>query len=211
MIYQSINQAVFARVPLGTRSVLDIGCGGGVFGAALKQAHRCEVVGVTHSAAEAAVARQLLDRVEVVDLNNADLGALGRHDCVVCSHVLEHLIDPQQVLMSLQACLEPGGTLIVALPNALFWKQRWQFLRGRFRYTNGGLMDRTHLRFFDWTTAASLLQGAGYRVTLSAADGVFPLASRFGTTLGRSISRVALARWPGVFGVQFVLSARPIA
>jgi 2-polyprenyl-3-methyl-5-hydroxy-6-metoxy-1,4-benzoquinol methylase len=187
--------------------VLDVGCGGGAFGTALKAAWPCEVVGVTYSQAEAAVAGQALDHVEVVDLNLAELATLGRFDCVVCSHVLEHLVDPLQVLGRLQACLCPGGTLVVALPNILFWKQRAQFMRGRFRYAEGGLMDRTHLRFYDWNTAAQLLVDAGYQVRTRSADGVFPLASRLGATLGSACNRAALRRWPGFFGVQFVLTA----
>ena len=62
MIYQSINQAVFERIPKGTRSLLDVGCGGGVFGAAVKAARPCEVVGVTYSEAEAVQARQRLNQ-----------------------------------------------------------------------------------------------------------------------------------------------------
>jgi len=53
MIYQSTNQAVFRRIPTGARRILDVGCGGGAFGAALKAARPCTVVGVTYSEAEA--------------------------------------------------------------------------------------------------------------------------------------------------------------
>lgn len=205
MIYQSVNQAVFRRIPTTTRRLLDIGCGGGVFGAAVKAALPCAVVGVTYSEAEAQQARERLDRVEVVDLNHGDLSALGQFDCIVCSHVLEHLQDPQQVLTQLQRCLTPGGTLLVALPNVLFWKQRLQFLRGRFRYTDGGLMDRTHLRFFDGHSAASLVRSSGFNVRECAADGIFPLSRLLGRTLSAWVDRHALSLFPGVFGVQFVL------
>ena len=93
MIYQSVNQAVFARVPPATRRLLDVGCGGGVFGAAVKATRPCTVVGVTYSEMEAQLARERLDRVEVADLHHGDLSALGEFDCIVCSHVLEHLTD----------------------------------------------------------------------------------------------------------------------
>ena len=205
MIYQSVNQAVLQRIPAGTRSLLDIGCGGGVFGAAVKALMPCLVVGVTHSDAEAVQARQHLDRVEVADLNHFDPTELGLFDCIVCSHVLEHLLDPPQVLSRLRACLRPTGRLLVALPNVLFWKQRLQFLRGRFRYTDGGLMDCTHMRFFDWDSAASLVRESGFEVCERAAEGVFPLSRVFGQPVSTSINQRALSRFPGVFGVQFVL------
>lgn len=209
MIYQSVNQAVLQRIPAGTRSLLDIGCGGGVFGAAVKSVLSCSVAGVTHSDAEAGLARQQLDRVEVADLNRFDPAGLGRFDCIVCSHVLEHLLDPQQVLSNLRGCLEPAGTLVVALPNVLFWKQRAQFLRGRFRYTEGGLMDRTHVRFFDWESAASLVRESGFEVIERTADGIFPLSWVTGQRLSKWINQRALSVLPGMFGVQFVLVAKP--
>ena len=211
MIYQSINQAVFRHVPAGTRTLLDIGCGGGVFGAAVKAAMPCRVVGVTYSEAEAHQARQRIDQVEVADLNGYEPGALGKFDCIVCSHVLEHLLHPGQVLARLRACLQPGGSLIVALPNVLFWKQRLEFLLGRFEYTEGGLMDRTHVRFFDWDSAQRLIRDAGFVVRESSADGCVPLSRRFGATLSKSIDRTGLARLPGVFGFQFVFRCEAVA
>jgi SAM-dependent methyltransferase len=211
MIYQSINQAIFERIPAGTRTLLDVGCGGGVFGAAVKSARDCTVVGVTYSEAEAVQARERLDRVEVADLNDFEPAGLGTFDCIVCSHVLEHLQDPLQVLSRLLACVAPGGMLLVALPNVLFWKQRLDFLRGRFRYTEGGLMDRTHVRFFDWYSADQLVRDAGFEVIERVADGVFPLSRLFGSALSGRINRAALRQFPGLFGVQFVLHAVPAA
>jgi SAM-dependent methyltransferase len=205
MIYESVNPAVLQRIPARTRTLLDVGCGGGVFGAAVKAAMPCTVVGVTYSEAEAGHARRGLDRVVVADLNDFDPTPLGEFDCIVCSHVLEHLQAPQQVLQRLRACLQPGGRLVVALPNVLFWKQRLQFLAGRFRYTDGGLMDRTHVRFFDWQGADELVRDAGFAVVTRQADGGFPLSRRLGARLSAVIDRWALRRFPGLFGFQFVL------
>jgi SAM-dependent methyltransferase len=191
--------------------LLDIGCGGGVFGAAVKTTMPCTVVGVTWSEAEARQARQMIDRVEVADLNDYEPQKLGEFDCIVCAHVLEHLLNPQQVLARLRACLRPGGSLIVALPNVLFWKQRIQFLLGRFEYTEGGLMDRTHVRFYDWDSAERLIRDAGYVVRERCADGGVPLSRRFGAALSMSIDRTGLRHFPGVFGFQFVLRCEAIA
>jgi len=211
MIYQSINSAVLGSVPYGTQTLLDIGCGGGAFGAAVKATMPCSVVGVTYSEAEGRLARQNLDHVAVADLNHFDPTSLGQFDCIVCSHVLEHLHEPQQVLARLRACLNPGGRLLVALPNVLFWKQRLQFMRGRFSYTDGGLMDRTHVRFFDWNSAEQLVHEAGFRTIHRHADGGFPLSRLVGPVLGKLIDRWALSRHPGLFGFQFVLSCEAAA
>lgn len=212
MIYQSVNPAVLRRVSGSARNVLDVGCGGGALGAALKALRpQVEVTGITGSEAEAREAGLRLDRVVLADLNRFDPAGLGTFDCIVCSHVLEHLLDPGQLLERLRPCLRSDGVLVVALPNVLHWKQRFEFLRGRFRYSEGGLMDRTHYRFYDWITAPQLMTDAGFDVIEQAADGGFPLSRKLGPVLARSIDRGAVARFPGLFGFQFVFSAMPAA
>jgi len=203
-IYESVNPAVLAKIPMGARNLLDIGCGSGALGAAAKRRGELQVTGVTHSAVEATMARQHIDAVVLADLNAFDPLPLGCFDCIVCSHVLEHLGDPDEVLRRLRELLSPGGVLVVALPNVLFWKQRLQFARGRFRYADGGLMDRTHVRFFDWDTAAELIEQAGFVIVERVADGGLPLSSRFGRRGSQMLDGIALRRFPGLFGFQFV-------
>ena len=209
MIYQSLNLPVLRMVPTSSRRVLDIGCGGGMMGAWLKEHRGCEVTGITNSDAEAEAARRCLDRVIVADLNHLELDDRDRFDCVICSHVLEHLIEPQHLLRSLQSVLSPVGMLVVALPNVTFWRQRLLLLGGRFAYTDGGIMDRTHLRFFDWEGARALLESSGFDVERRFATGSVPGSRHFGPTLARRIDSVGLSRMPGLFGFQFVLRGQP--
>jgi SAM-dependent methyltransferase len=209
LIYSSVNPAVFDRIPSTARSVLDIGCGDGTLGRALKQRAACEVTGVTFSAEEARRAAEVIDRVQCVDLESADLSALGSFDAVVCSHVLEHLRDPRRLLVRLRANVAPEGLLVVALPNPMFWRQRLAFTAGRFRYTKGGLMDDTHLRFFDWVTARELVESAGFRIIDAMADGGWPGSRFVPRVLGQTLDRLATSARPGLFGTQFVFRARP--
>jgi SAM-dependent methyltransferase len=207
LIYGAVNLAVAARVPETARRVLDLGCGNGALGAHLKRRPGREVVGVTFSEEEAQSAKTRLDEVLVCDLDEFDATALGEFDCIVCSHVLEHLTRPEELLRRLRGSLSAGGVLVVALPNVLYWRQRLDFLRGRFEYTDGGLMDRTHYRFYSWKTARALLKGCGYALVASEADGGFPL-SRYVPVFGRALDRAALQLGPGVFGVQFIVVSR---
>jgi SAM-dependent methyltransferase len=210
LIYGAVNLAVAARVPATARRVLDLGCGDGALGAHLKRQRAREVVGVTFSREEAQAAAPRLDEVLVRDLNDFDADGLGEFDCVVCSHVLEHLTRPEELLRRLRGSLSAGGVLVVALPNALYWRQRLNFLRGRFEYTDGGLMDRTHYRFYDWKTARALLKDCGYALVTSEADGGFPL-SRYVPVLGPALDHAALRLGPGMFGVQFIVVSRSAA
>ncbi len=207
MIYGSINPPVFSRIPRTAERILDVGCGDGTLARAIRAEWPAKVSGITHSAEEAGRARAVLESVWVTDLNRFEGEGLGRFDCVVCSHVLEHLVDPWQLLRLLRRHLNPGGTLLVALPNLLFWRNRLALLAGRFRYTEGGLMDQTHCKFFDWQTAAELVEQAGFTAVERVADGAWP-GSHFLGPLRAPLDSLALRAAPGLFGWQFVVVGR---
>jgi SAM-dependent methyltransferase len=207
--YRALNLPVFEAIPKSSRRILDLGCGTGSLGRAIKARQMAEVTGVTFSTTEASEARFHLDKVIVSDLNSFKPTDLGLFDCIICSHVLEHLYWPAEVLRSVSPALDPGGRLIVALPNPLVWRQRARFLCGQFRYTDGGLMDQTHFRFFDWSAARALVVESGFGEVLASADGGFPL-SRFLPGVGPWFNRLALWAAPGLFGWQFVIVAEPL-
>ncbi|HEV7398536.1 MAG TPA: class I SAM-dependent methyltransferase [Pyrinomonadaceae bacterium] len=208
IVYGAVNEPVLAQVPEHAERILDIGCGSGALGRRLKQKRACHVTGITYCESEAEAARQHLDEVLVCDLNSFRFPGTEKFDCIVCSHVLEHLNEPHKLLSQMHAVFAPRGTLIVALPNVLFWQQRLKFLQGNFEYTDGGLMDRTHYRFFDWRSARELLLTNGFVIDRSQADGSFPL-SRFLPVAGSFLNRFALRVSPGFFGFQFVFVAHP--
>lgn len=203
MIYEALNFPVLSRVPRAVRRVLDLGCGSGALGRRIKERISCEVVGVTNSESEASIAARHLDRVLVRDLNAFEPQEVGAFDCVIGSHVLEHLYEPERLLKLLHQSLSTDGELIIALPNVLHWRQRLEFLRGRFKYTDGGLMDRTHYRFFDWEAAQELLISSGYEIKETTSGGGFPL-SRYLARLGAGLDSAALKISPGLFGHQFI-------
>lgn len=208
LTYGSVNEAVLAALPRHARRILDVGCGTGVLGAKLKELDASRfVAGITHSEAEAFEARNVLDQVLVENLETSRFDEIGAFDCIVCSHVLEHLRNPAQVLTRLRGALAAGGTVLVALPNVLYWRQRLRFAAGHFQYTAGGVMDSTHVVFFDWITAQQLIADAGLRLLSSTADGGFP-GSRFFGPVGELLDSVSLRLAPGLVGTQFVLVAQ---
>jgi 2-polyprenyl-3-methyl-5-hydroxy-6-metoxy-1,4-benzoquinol methylase len=110
--YHALNRPVLDVIPTSACRILDLGCGTGSLGRAIKARQTAEVIGVTYSTKEAEEARFHLDRVIVSDLNTSTPTDIGQFDCIVCSHVLEHLCFPADVLRSLHPVLDPSGQLL---------------------------------------------------------------------------------------------------
>lgn len=191
-------------------SILDLGCGAGS-NLALLADRGHEVVGLTISSAEAEACAGRGLRVVVADLVDELPFADSSFDGVVMSHVLEHIAEPAMLLRRARALLRPNGRVFAAIPNVLYYKQRFEFLRGHFEYADSGLLDRTHLRFFDFDSALALISEAGFEVVDTAVDGGVPslgLRRRLPGFWGR-LDTAGLGRFPGLFGYQFVIEARP--
>jgi 2-polyprenyl-3-methyl-5-hydroxy-6-metoxy-1,4-benzoquinol methylase len=192
--------------------VLDCGCGAGD-NARILAARGFQVTGITLSEGEGAAARANCERVLIADLEvglPSDVG--DGFSVVLMSHVLEHLVDPTAVLRDARRVLSPDGFLAVALPNVLVYPNRARLVSGRFDYTDAGIMDETHVRFYTFETGAALLQRCGWQVTHASADGAFPLwrlRRALPTRFARALDVAACAWYPGLFGFQLLFLARP--
>ena len=162
--YENPREELQRHVPTDARRVLDLGCASGALGAALK-ARGATVVGIERDPAYAAAARERLDEVVQADLESFDPTTLGRFDVLVAGDVLEHLVDPWSVLRRFAAIVEPGGTVVVSLPNVRHWETLFAIgVQGRFPRRNEGVFDATHLRWFTLHDAWSLVDQAGLEV-----------------------------------------------
>jgi 2-polyprenyl-3-methyl-5-hydroxy-6-metoxy-1,4-benzoquinol methylase len=80
------------------------------------------------------------------------------------SEVLEHLVDPWSVLRKLHPLLKHGALVLSGSPNVAHYRTVLMLLRGDWKLTDSGLMDRTHLRWFTPMTYARLFEETGYEV-----------------------------------------------
>ena len=107
-----------ALVPETARRVLDIGCGAGRLGEAIKQRQQAKVSGIELDADAAAAARERLDHVWAGDIEELDLEIPpGSFDAIVCADVLEHLREPARVLERLREWLAPTAASSPASPT----------------------------------------------------------------------------------------------
>jgi 2-polyprenyl-3-methyl-5-hydroxy-6-metoxy-1,4-benzoquinol methylase len=210
------NSAVVGLVPQSARTVLDVGCGAGANARLLLQRNAdTHIFGLTGSPSEAERARATMRACWVVDLERelpSEVAAMT-FDCIVMSHVLEHLTRPEQLVARCAALLKPGGTCVIAVPNVLNWRDRLAFARGHFEYRDGGTLDSTHLRFYTYETAARLLLAEAPELSL-AGQGVtgsvplWVLRHHILTAAARAkLDRWGCARWPNLFGSEVLLRA----
>lgn len=206
--YSALNKEVFCVIPQAAKTILDVGCGTGAMGAALKRQNADRIVhGITYSEEEAAISQNILDEVLVEDINFYKPSFDVVFDCMIFSHVLEHTYQPVNILKNFSAFLKPGGVVIIALPNVLQFKQRMEFFKGDFKYSrHGGLMDETHYRFFDWQSAQEMIEKSGLKIISKEASGHFPLffLRRISSAACKHIDRISLKHWPGLFAFQFI-------
>jgi 2-polyprenyl-3-methyl-5-hydroxy-6-metoxy-1,4-benzoquinol methylase len=89
--------------------------------------------------------------------------AHGPFDTILALDLLEHLRDPWATLAVLGSALLPGGRVLVSVPNVLSSDVLLPLLfADRFDYADGGVLDRTHLRWFTRKTAIELALSPGF-------------------------------------------------
>ncbi len=103
-------------------------------------------------------------------------------DIVIASHIIEHVVNPDQLILEAKRVLKKGGLFIVATPNLAAWFNRILLLLG-FQpfFTEVSTMDKTlglkftrkitplrsplgHLRIFTHGSLIDILELHGFRI-----------------------------------------------
>jgi 2-polyprenyl-3-methyl-5-hydroxy-6-metoxy-1,4-benzoquinol methylase/glycosyltransferase involved in cell wall biosynthesis len=200
------------QIPPGAR-VLELGCGRGY--AAVAMASRgCTVVGVELDGEAAAEARSRCERVftgDVAAVLASDELAGRTFDVIVAADVIEHLVDPTEVLRRCRGLLGDGGFILASIPNATHASVVLEMCEGRLPLSDEGLLDRTHLHFFGEDSALDLFARAGYRPAVVARRRLDPRNTELRSRLGHVPDEVLafLDRNPNADTYQFIIRADP--
>jgi len=107
------------------------------------------------------------------------------------------------VLADCHRLLDSRGLLLISVPNVANITVRLALLFGRFEYTERGILDRTHVRFYTSRTAREMIDRAGYEIVAEKVT-VMPLELVLGLrpdgwpmkTIGRTLAshRLSLGR-----------------
>jgi SAM-dependent methyltransferase len=221
-----VNHRLLGMAREAPRRVLDLGCAAGAFGSALKARFPgAAVTGVEAGEAAARKAAERIDRVirsrlEALDFASPDLG--GPFDTVIAADVLEHLVNPWELLLRLRPALAPGAQLLASIPNVRnIWLVSRLLMEGRWEYTEQGLLDVTHLRFFTRSGMRAMFSETGYGVEAEEASILPSLAQVHASYRGGGAPVIRIGRLTlndigpeellELCAENFLFRARPIA
>jgi 2-polyprenyl-3-methyl-5-hydroxy-6-metoxy-1,4-benzoquinol methylase len=197
--YEGDRPDLRALVPPTARRVLDVGCGAGSVGAALKRDLGAWVAGIELFPQAVEIARSRLDELIVADLDTVtDLPA--DLDVAIFGDVLEHLRDPARLLRVTAEHLAADGLVVASVPNVKHWSVLVPLLvHDRFAYGDSGLLDRTHVHLFTLEELERSLAEAGlepvsvcaHRIPMPAgAEALVDAAARMGAEPGETRARL---------------------
>lgn len=86
------------------------------------------------------------------------------YDYIILGDVLEHLCDPEDILKEIRNWLNPGGHLVISVPNLMHISVLEPLLHGRFTYQDEGILDRTHLKFFTRMELIDMIGRCGFEL-----------------------------------------------
>lgn len=184
-VYSNFKKTVLDHVPnLNGLQVLDLGCGTGETGAALKKNQTATIYGITLSKEEALLAKEKIDDCFVFNLENGlpDFLKSKKFDVVLMSHVLEHICYPTRLFEDLKDVLSDNGRIIITLPNIMHYNSRFKLFLGNFEYTETGIYDYTHFRWYTFRSAQRLFESNGFKIILKDVTVSMPI--------GRYLNRI---------------------
>ena len=214
---------LLARAGVAEGVVLDLGCAAGPLAEPV-QALGADYVGVDIDADAIAALRGRGFEGHVLDLSGDDdavlaalQGVVGERGltAVLALDVVEHLVDPGPLLRALGrlAAAHPGLHLVVSIPNVTHTDIGIKLLLGRWDLSRIGLLDDTHVRFYNERLVTETLARAGWveadahDVVNAFSDQLFPAdapALRPGAPLRQTMWRIRMAAGPGGETYQFV-------
>ena len=172
MVSYEVNNAPFGTHRLiadelegGDLGVLDVGCNQGYLGTLVEGAATFTGLDSCDEALKAARTSGYA-YVEKIDLDDCrSLELRDKFDVIVFADVLEHLVQPKDVLQFFVSnYLKKDGRVIISLPNVAHVLVRLGLLMGNFTYTDAGILDRTHLHLYTLKTARELIVSCGLRI-----------------------------------------------
>lgn len=187
--------------------ILDIGCGQGNFALQLLKPER-EVWGIEPDAASAQIASEKLHRVFNKKIEDCIAEIPDNYfDAIIFNDVLEHMIDPWDVLSIMGVKLSSNGKIIASIPNFRYITNLFHILvKKDLIYEDAGILDSTHLRFFTKESIKRMFEQNKY--VIQTIKGISKTSSFKGLMLSSLINLLTLGSHRDIYFKQFVVIAK---
>lgn len=142
------------------QTILDIGAGSGVLArAVLKSKKNISIDGIEPNRYAANIAANFY-RTMLCGYAQDFYTEISKkkYDIIILADVVEHISDPLEMLKELLEYTDSSTKFFISIPNVAFGGLRLALLNGNFNYTDSGLLERTHLRFFTRNTADRMFE-----------------------------------------------------
>jgi len=125
-------------------------------------------------------------------------------DVIICGDVLEHLIDPWNTLHKLHKFLKSDGIIIISLPNFREFQTLYKiFIKADFHYTEEGILDKTHLRFFCKKNIISLLNQSSFKIiSLHSKFDLYKVANK-----RKTVNKLTFGLFRDLLTIQYIVVA----
>ena len=169
---QNSNSVILNNIKPGTK-VFEMGCAHGRMTKYLKETLGCRVSVAEVDTEAAEVASQWAEKAYVgyegLDFGDVEASSFWHgkdndYDYVIFADVLEHLLQPQEVLRNSKVLLKPGGSIWISIPNIAYNGVIIDLINDKFTYRETGLLDNTHLRFFTINSLDKMVKKAGFKI-----------------------------------------------
>lgn len=161
--YSNTRLEMLPFIPSSAKKILEIGCGKGHFCEQLI-GKETEVWGIEPDGDSAEIASKKLFKVLNGKINEV-IGQLPDNyfDAIILNDVLEHLLFPWEDLKLLKSKLSDKGAIVSSIPNVRYIKNLFHVLvQKNWEYTESGILDSTHFRFFTKKSIVNLFDKSGY-------------------------------------------------
>ena len=147
--FNGIREDIVFLIPKDAKIILEIGCGNGEF--AKHFPTNCEYWGVEPNILASEIAQKNLNTVLNGKLEDIFYLIPDRYfDLIVCNDVIEHMENHEWFFNKIKQKLKNNKSILIgSVPNVRHIINLYNLIiRKEWTYTESGILDRTHLRFF---------------------------------------------------------------